>query len=287
MGNYARQHWVPQSYLRRFSPDGTHIWMFDKPTQRTAFPSIRDVAQGKYFYDGFLRDNLGVLPGDVPEGTIEREFQRWEAALTDMTEVASRIAAGGGAGLDERKTMSICVALQLLRTPILRSHLKDGAATFLEEDANAFLAREKPESATKYKVQIAIPDSWSGALHFEVIWSGDHVVRVATDIFHYIWHIGVAPSAIHLCTSDAPVTPFVHDTHQFRTTTSSRSPYHDVIRQVLVGGVSTRGVELAYPLTPELALLMYHPEYFAHLQPTQGKARRLTEDEASHYNALQ
>ena len=62
---------------------------------------------------------------------------------------------------------------------------------------------------------------------------------------------------------------------------------HDVVRRILVGDRPIRGIEVVYPLTPEVALLMYHPSYFAHMQRLQGRAMPMSKREVLHYNALE
>ena len=211
MAHYERQHWAPHSYLRRFSPDDAHVWMLDKPTGTVAFPNIRDVARDKFFNDGFLRDERGVLPPDVPDGLIEGEFGRWESALAQMTRVALRVASGGGADLDDRQTMSICVALQLTRTPAFRKRLADSVIAVLEDEANTHLAKRMPEAAARFRAKLKVSPSWESALHSDFVWQSGQVVEIAADLYHYIWCVGVNRSSLPLCTSDTPVVGYVHD----------------------------------------------------------------------------
>ena len=286
MPEHKRQHWVPQSYLRRFSPDGAHVWLFDKPTARTALADIRTVAQGRYFYDGFLREAEGQLPPDVPESVFEREFGKWESALTEMTAVAQRVAAGGSATLQERQTMAICVAVQLARTRAFRKRFVEGVKGVLEDEANAFLAERSPDIASKFRVEITMPPGWDAWIHQFYIWQSGQIPQIALDLCCYIWRIGVNRGSAPLCTSDNPVISYLHDAGQ-----PSSPPLHDrkddVVRETLIGNRSIRGVELIFPLTPDVALLMFHPVYFAGMQEFQGRIRDLSEREVLHYNALQ
>lgn len=287
MANYKRQHWAPQSYLRRFSPDDAHIWVLDKPTDRMALASIRDVAQGKFFNDGFLRDEQGRLEAGIPEGLFEEEFGKWESALGEMTQVALRVAAGGGADLEARRTMATCVAVQLTRTPAFRKRLAEGITGVLEDDANVYLAERMPDAAAKVKATLKFPPEWAAGLHSYFVWRSGQIPEIATDLFYYIWRVGVNRSSVPLCTSDTPVLGYVHDAAEGAVAPQPEERKHDVVRKVLVGDRPMRGIELIFPLTPEITLLMYHPTYFAHMQNAQGRPLALSRADVLHYNALQ
>ena len=287
MAEYRRQHWVPQSYLKRFSPDQAHIWLLDKPTGRIAYASIRDVAQRKYFNDGFLRDERGALTAEIPEGWVEQQFGKWETALSDMTRVALRVAQGGGADLDERRTMAICVAVQLTRTAAFRKRLASGVLGSLEADANAFLAEKMPEFAKEFRATLSFPPEWSAALHHRYVWESGDIPLIAVDLFHYIWRIGVNVTATPLCTSDTPVVNFVHDPFARDLSHAAGNGEDDIVRRIVVGDRPIYGVEIIFPLTPKVALLMYHPAYFTKMHSVQGRRMLLRESQVLHYNSLQ
>lgn len=287
MAEFERQHWVPQSYLRRFSPDGKHVWMFDKPTSRTAFPNVRDVGQGKFFNDGFLRDGERRLPPEIPEGYLEHLFGKWETALTAATAAALRVAEGGGANEDERQAMATCVAVQMTRTPAFRKRLSEEIAGVLEDEANAFQAKEKPDLASKFRAKLDFSAKWAAALQYDFIWSSGQVPAIAVDLFFYIWRIGVNQTDLPLITSDTPVSTFLHDALREVVREEETESEKDIVRRTIVGNRSLYGLEIIYPVTSEVVLLMYHPVYFKRLWPLQGRRFALTREAVLHYNTLQ
>lgn len=287
MARYAKQHWVPQSYLRRFSYNGSHIWVFDKPTGRSVPNNIRDVAHSRFFNDSFLRDEAGRITPDVPEGWLEEQFGKWETNLRTATAAALRVANGGGASLEERATMATCVALQLTRTPAFRQRLTSGLIASLEEDANAYAAETMPDFAAKFRATLSFPPEWYAAVHHRFVWTSGQVPEIAADLYHYIWRIGVNLTSMPLCTSDTPVVRFIHDVVEPNTERHAEEDQHDIVRRIFVGDRAFSGIEVAFPLTPEVALLMYHPAYFEWMHPAQGRVSRLSEAQVLHYNALQ
>ncbi len=50
MGQHKKQHYVQQSYLRRFSPNEKQIYVYDKVLGKEFLNGILDVAQESYFY---------------------------------------------------------------------------------------------------------------------------------------------------------------------------------------------------------------------------------------------
>lgn len=56
---------------------------------------------------------------------------------------------------------------------------------------------------------------------------------------------------------------------------------------MLFGAGAPQSVEVIFPLAPDLALMMYHPVYFAALHPKQGRPMLLGEEDVWRLNALQ
>lgn len=261
--------------------------MLDKPTGRVAFPNIRDICQSKYYNDGFLRDEQGSLPHDVPNGMFEQQFGKWETAFEGATAAALRVADGGGASLEERQTMAICVAIQLVRTPGFRQHISECVIDVLRQDATAYVEKQKPGITDSLRLEVSFPPEWHGALHQYYLWQSGQIPEIATDLFYYIWRIGVNLTNLPLCTSDHPVNGFIHDVLPASTPSRAMTGDGGIVKNLLVGAPAMYGLEIMLPLTPVVTLLMYHPDYFYSMQPVQGRRKGLYLAEVLHHNALQ
>ncbi|MBB4634788.1 hypothetical protein FHS01_000798 [Longimicrobium terrae] len=261
--------------------------MFDKPTGRVAFPNVRDVCQAKFYNDGFLRDQQGTLPDDVSPDTFERQFGTWEDAFNEVINAALRVADGKGASLEERQTMAICVAIQLARTPQFRQQISERIGELLIEDATIFLEKKNPGITKDLQLDLTLPPEWVGALHQQFLWQSGEIPEIATDLFYYIWRIGVNVADLPLCTSDHPVMGFVHDVLSNSSPSREMTGNGGILKNLLLGRTSMYGLEIIYPLSPRVALLMYHPDYFHAMHDVQGRRKALHRNDVLHYNALQ
>jgi hypothetical protein len=275
MAKYRRQHWVPRSYLLRWSPDERCVHTYDRVTGAAKLISVQDVAQRTYFYERFLRGGKGRTADTAAFGVLEREYQRWEDALMAATEVAERVASGGPGSLEERRTMALAVAVQMVRTPAFRAGIVDAVSEELTGQFIEYLRETNPRLAasldSKYRLEFAGEDMPS-LIHAITVWQSDLVTRIAATLYHYIWVIGSNASGIPLYTSDDPVAMVLHDA----TPTERQGASGDVLPSsiaALTDAITPRAIELVFPLSPNLALLMYQPDMFADLRERQGQVR--------------
>ncbi|MDF1502685.1 DUF4238 domain-containing protein [Roseisolibacter sp. H3M3-2] len=287
-----RQHYVPQSYLRAWSPNGTHVWTYDTYRDAHALLPTRDVAQERYFNDAFRRRPHAADDG-FPADAIERQFQEWENDFLLARDVALGVAQGTREGtLLERRQMSICIALQLLRTAQLRDILLQQAAQprsgeagdligWLPADLRAEIARN-PAFATEH---ISLVQAC-------LLWESMIVPEVAAELYHYLWVVAVNRTPWPFYTTDAPVAalahphaqpPFHPKAHSFGT----GAMRHDVLKRLYIPEPEKGGLELIFPVAPECALLMFHPCDFAEtLGEKQGKVLALGGESAQLRNVV-
>ena len=116
------QHFVPRTYLRRFTGDGSHLWALNKLTGRHFGTTIERVAQQKRFYD----ISVG-MPGADPtwdKQTVERWLSKIEASVNkDLDALISSAETGRKIPDDIKKRLSLFITVQSARTPKFRDGL--------------------------------------------------------------------------------------------------------------------------------------------------------------------
>jgi len=146
MQRTKKQHYVPQTALRRFSPDGERIFVYDKISNEVRLSNIRDVAQQRYFYD----IPQEVIPADLQQKmdrqAIEHTLSELEADFNTVAErvlrkVTSRnllrrfwnfatFRQSKTINRRDKKALCFFVALQYLRTREFRLTIQDGLEQF-------------------------------------------------------------------------------------------------------------------------------------------------------------
>lgn len=172
MTDKKNQHYVPQSYLARWTDESDLLDVFKKETGVTFRSIPRNVASQNYFYDA---------AGDEPRvenilGRIEEEVARKQAALLKDLQVRRR-----GKGPLQRQLLyrsdkwsfALNIALQVARTERTRDSL----------------GMVDPEAARLRHLRLM---------------SGPHLTGFAEDLMTYIWVIGLVGDGHSLYTSDNP-----------------------------------------------------------------------------------
>jgi hypothetical protein len=125
-----------------------------------------------------------------------------------------------------------------------------------------------------------------------LIWQTKLIPRIATELYQYLWVVAKNPTRIPFFTSDAPVAGFSHATGQAPYFPTPR-PYSDnpdelsVVKRLFVEDSMKGEVEIIFPLSPALALMMFHPSDFEkELGHKQGKVLVLGLESVMLRNAL-
>jgi len=114
-----KSHYVPSSYLRRFTDERGRLWVFDKATGKAFWSSPRNIAKEEGFYRRQdERDLAGLV--ESPVGPVLRKVSNREAI-----------------DLRERLLLAVFMAVQLTRVPRFR----DDAWRHLPEVMSATFAK--------------------------------------------------------------------------------------------------------------------------------------------------
>lgn len=292
MPSYENQHFVPQSYLRRFSPDKNRkrVYVYDKVLGRSlGLVGIRSVANKSFFYDiplDAIKQGFNMDPH-----LEEKALQTLESQFNEVIEVGIKVANGAGANLEQRRMMSLCIAVQLIRTLDYRQHIVEIMERLVEVTMDSVLELAKPELASGVRAKAKYDEQAASLLHAKFMWNPDFVCKIAALLYHRIWVIGVNDTGTPLYTSDTPVVLQAHKQRDSFMPDPSKGPAFskaiDVVIESRLPNIGDEGVELVFPLSPKCALIILENKHFKYVEKNQGKRYSLQPTDIIRLNSLQ
>jgi hypothetical protein len=260
-----KQHYVPQFYLRRFTHDGSHLYVYDKFAGRS-FPSrVEDVASENCFYDETAaspQSSLGSGPQEVEQRLAALETKT-SAALKALIEGVEKDALIDPA---TKRDVALLMAAQVFRTRETRT-----AALQLQQKAREALRGEQLAS----ELEAWLADSERPEVAAEVqrmlLLNASMLDHVADVLLSHIWVAFVNDTAEPLWASDHPVVP----------TAQIRDPLRGT------SGLGSPGIEVSFPLSSKLSLVMYERTVFGMLSPLDGMVRTLLPENVTYHNSGQ
>lgn len=284
MQRTKKQHYVPQTALRRFSPDGERIFVYDKISNEARLSNIRDVAQQRYFYD----IPQEVIPADLQQTmdrqSIEHRLSELEANFNTVVEhvlrkVTSRnplrrflnfvtLRQDKTINCSDKKALCFFVALQYLRTREFRLIMKDG----LEQFEAAIRKRIPADQIDLFFEDFRGVNEVDVRMHhLSLMLDNEFVSELTALLYGHILVIGQNRSNHKLYTSDNPMVRQAHKRHP-------------VLRNI---GIGSPGIEIAMPLSSDHILIFMEKTHFAPLAKSDRKLVNLVEENIEYYNSLQ
>lgn len=260
-----KQHYVPQCYLEAWAIPGKHqIYVFDKQTKKQRINNISDVAEENYFYD---IDLTGIMTKDelVEYGfsncdpknvdteqyienyfsnNVEGVFQQNLSRIIDRTRKMTPWEIRNCCFVSERQKIdfSYCLALQYIRVKAVRNSMLD-SIDCLEQVLGDMGASQ--EVIKKY----AVPKSQLPYIHAKMITNWESVEKFAQRYFSLTWILQINRTHQPFFTSDSPITNQPHIKNSC----------------VSMSGLSSKGIEVNFPIAPDIILTMFDGDYHSNL----------------------
>lgn len=236
------QHYVPRLHLRRFTMDGSdnRVYCFDKPDRRSYPNKIGNIGMENFFYDP--KDNDPETENFLEQ--IESEagiaYQKIEdneglECLTDH----------------DRAMFALYIAIQDLRTREQRNAQKSRMQQLRER-----LADEPLSPSLKAELSV-LEDREASAREIQIELLKERGGEFAELIGEFRWTLLINDTQTPLWTSDDPICR------------------HNLLNQDSYGslGLLSSGINLYFPLSPRLLLLLSDPTSYGFL----GTRHRLTD----------
>lgn len=133
-----RHHYVPRTYLKRWSSDGRRVWSLDTVSGRLRELSVNDVCVEEDFYRVVGSDGEAHNRVEAMFGVVDAELRRIQAlfdTLTDPDELE----------FDDLIGLGVTVAIQRMRTAQQRRLLLQRDAWFVAQNPHEFTSIADPE----------------------------------------------------------------------------------------------------------------------------------------------
>ena len=261
MPKKKKQHYVPQCYLNAWAiPDTHQVYVFVKMLQTRRRNSIEDIASEKYFYDidftGIVSEedlkNFGLddcNPANLDDGQYIENFfaTKVEGNYRDiLNKIISRTRQ---MNLWEMKNcffiseynkflFSFHLAYQIIRVKAVRNSLMDSQDCLVQALKDM---RASQETIARY----GISESHLPFIHGKMILDRKEIDDISKCFLTLSWILLVNRTGYPFFTSDSPIGTIAHIQHPICSMT----------------GLASRGVEVYFPISPDLMLIMADGEY--------------------------
>jgi hypothetical protein len=261
MQRVKNQHYVSQFCLRRFTADGTSLWVFDKPTKRVFRKNVDELASEDGFYDLSPEFATDYRTMDKALGHLEDyAAPAFEHLIHDLDH------RRGFNHRDEplRRAIATFVVIQDVRTRLFRDQYVQKHDAVLKEIERRF---------------IVVPPAWPKEVSpqraaFEqarFMLRKEYRRRAVAVLMNQIWIVGRNDTDQPLYFSDAPVTRYSHVPHPFG------GP-----------GLATIGIQIDFPLSSRYVLMIHDRAYFGEsLAPREGRIVALDDEKVKGFNGMQ
>lgn len=259
-----KQHYVPQCYLKawRIENEKHQVYTYDEQTDMLRINNIADVASERYFYDMNLSDlfqnspygelfDKGIIKDEKTQGientlstTIEKPLAEWlEKIICDATNATPWHIRNCIFITPEKKTeLSAYLAIQYIRTKSVRNSILNSADCLIQVLADMGVPKERIEEYT-------LSEDRGKMIHNKMLMDEENLNKIAHFFERLTWTLGINKTPKKLYTSDNPIGTRAHITHPFLS----------------MSGLACRGIEVFYPISPFVVLMMVDGTYHTHM----------------------
>lgn len=304
MTDTKKEHYVPRFYLKSFEADDERVRVFDKKTMSTRPQKILDVAMENYFYDiDFQKllesvppEKIGLLKKDLMEITETEKWEEVEALLnpkhiekdflnpleTSYAALFNKLICYSYDGnswviqnckafSDEEKiNLSLYLAIQILRTKASRDSIKELTEKLSQRMLDVALKSDEGEHPNeKYEVS-ALPE-YVKLEHSLLMLDDQEILHLAEVLCNHIWVMYVNKTQIPFYTSDNPVARIPHKREG----------------ELYRSGFASEGIEISFPITPNLLLGLYDEKTYGVLYSDRQYISIDSNDEVQYFNKAQ
>lgn len=281
MSKVKNQHLVPKCYLKNFTNDGRKLWLFDKKISKSLPSNINDIATGRYFYDipkDYLAEGADVQALEKIFSKIEGDYSSFLKRFLKNIQASFLLSPNRNINLNDfdKHEMSFYLALQVSRTEEFRRMFSDLKKIIVERFGNELLANDLElgkalEALRGHQLKAEIDKEYNVVEYIKMLGDPEFLAHFQNIFFDKIWIIGINKTSNTFYTSDHPVALYSYKNNKDRGV-----------------GYGSPDVEVSFPLSPILNLMMYERSSFEHdIGKLENTVVELRDENIEFYNSLQ
>lgn len=266
MNKKKKQHYVPQCYLVNWSIPNTHqLYAYDKVQCKSRKNNVIDIASENYFYDfkfdreispqimGIIGCSIKDNPNDFDKKQyienyfsdhVEGKYKEYLEQIINKVNTWSPWQLNNCCFISEedKKLFSFFLAIQYIRAKSIRESIFDAEDCLEQVLTEIGVPLEIKKKYCVEKTQLS-------NVHKEMILNQDEISHLSRIFDNYVWILRRNKTCNMFYTSDNPIGAIPHIHHPFLSTE----------------GLESEGIEICFPISPQIMLSMYEKKYHKRL----------------------
>ncbi len=305
MADTKKEHYVPRCYLENFEGEKGKIQVFDKVILQIRSQTKENIAAENYFYDidfdkmmeGLddesrqrVRSDIMEITGienweDIAKSILDKKhieksyFATMEGVYSPFLKQIITKSYNGNDWViknckpfseDEKTGLALMMAIQMLRTKSHREEIGEMIAKTYQ--TLAYKMQMNDENALpKEAFAIEINKDFVKLQHSAMFMDVEHVFSIVESLLKHIWVMRVNKTTTPFYTSDNPIIRIPHKRDEFMS----------------YSGLSSDGIEIAFPISPNLIVVLYEKKWFSQYHRDLTFEIITSDKEVNYYNCGQ
>lgn len=279
-----KQHYIPQCYLRNFSPNNKNIFIYDKIEKKSFRNKIENIAYIDYFYE--LPEKYIENLNEISFGKkyYEKEFfgnniEKHYSRLLEKINVKAKLWISNYntdkiITAQEKEIFSQLIAIQYLRMPNIRDKWVDArkkATNYRSDLIKSFLINKNPKQKSEIEdIKVKYNEEYNPILHSEIFSDEELYIGIANQLInkHWVYYVSEFND---FYTSDNPIIIKPHIKGQ----------------KLYYSGFGMNGAEIIFPIGSSILLTIWDSNFFIEKKTNSNSFCLITDKEKREYNCFQ